>query len=86
MTCILVTGGAGFIGSHACKALAAAGYTPVAFDNLIRGHAEFVRWGPLVKGDILNAEALDEAFRRFRPEAVIHFAGLAYVGKSFQSL
>lgn len=83
MTSILVTGGAGFIGSHACMALAAVGHTPVAFDNLACGHAEFVQWGPLVVGDILNSAALDEAFKRFRPEAVIHFAGLAYVGESF---
>jgi UDP-arabinose 4-epimerase len=79
---ILVTGGAGFIGSHACKALAAAGFLPVAFDDLSRGHAEFVRWGPLVKGDILDAEALDAAFAQHRPGAVIHFAALAYVGES----
>jgi UDP-arabinose 4-epimerase len=83
MTSILVTGGAGFIGSHTCKALAEAGYTPVAYDNLVRGHKEFVRWGPLVVGDILDHGALDEAFRRFRPRGVIHFAGLAYVGESF---
>jgi UDP-glucose 4-epimerase len=52
---ILVTGGAGFIGSHTCQALAAQDLSPVAFDNLSRGHAEFVRWGPLEEGDILNA-------------------------------
>jgi|SRR5579871_2462869 len=83
MEAILVTGGAGYIGSHACKALAAGGYTPIAFDNLTRGHAEFVRWGPLVMGDILDPRALDEVFSRFRPQAVLHFAGLAYVGESF---
>ena len=54
METVLVTGGAGFIGSHTCKALTAAGFLPVAFDNLSKGHAEFVRWGPLVKGDILD--------------------------------
>jgi UDP-arabinose 4-epimerase len=83
MSAILVTGGAGFIGSHTCKALAAAGYSPVTFDNLLRGHAEFVRWGPLAVGDILDPYTLDEAFKRYRPHAVIHFAGLAYVGESF---
>jgi UDP-glucose 4-epimerase len=56
---VLVTGGAGFIGSHTCKALAAAGFLPVAFDDLSKGHAEFVRWGPLVHGDILDTAALD---------------------------
>jgi len=83
MTSILVTGGAGYIGSHTCKALAARGFTPVVFDNLYRGHADFARWGPLVVGDILDSNAVNEAFARYRPEAVIHFAGLAYVGESF---
>jgi UDP-arabinose 4-epimerase len=82
METVLVTGGAGFIGSHTCKALAAAGWLPVAFDNLSRGHADLVRWGPLVKGDILDAGALDAAFAFHRPGAVIHFAALAYVGES----
>jgi UDP-arabinose 4-epimerase len=80
---ILVTGGAGFIGSHTCKALAENGFAPIAFDNLSRGHREFVRWGPLERGDILNASDLDQAFERHRPEAVIHFAAFAYVGESF---
>jgi UDP-arabinose 4-epimerase len=82
MQTVLVTGGAGFIGSHTCKALAARGFLPVAFDDLSRGHAEFVRWGPLVEGDILNPAHLDAAFERYRPGAVIHFAALAYVGES----
>jgi UDP-arabinose 4-epimerase len=84
MASILVTGGAGFIGSHTCKALAEAGSLPIAFDNLSRGHAEAVQWGPLVVGDILDRSALDEVFSRYHPDAVIHFAGLAYVGESFQ--
>jgi UDP-arabinose 4-epimerase len=82
MSHILVTGGAGYIGSHTCKALAAAGLTPVTFDNLSRGHADFVRWGPLIVGDILDAEALDKAIKQFRPNTVIHFAAFAYVGES----
>jgi UDP-arabinose 4-epimerase len=82
MHTVLVTGGAGFIGSHTCKALAAHGFLPVAFDNLSRGHADFVRWGPLVEGDILNSAALDEVFERYQPGAVIHFAALAYIGES----
>jgi UDP-arabinose 4-epimerase len=82
METVLVTGGAGFIGSHTCKALAAAGFLPVAFDDLSKGHAEFVRWGPLVEGDILDAAALDAAFAQHLPRAVIHFAALAYVGES----
>ena len=77
METVLVTGGAGFIGSHTCKALAEAGFLPVAFDDLSKGQAEFVRWGPLVQGDILNVAALDAAFAQHRPSAVIHFAALA---------
>ena len=84
MTSVLVTGGAGFIGSHTCKALAEQALTPITFDNLSRGHAEHVRWGPLVSGDILDPAALDQAFERHRPQAVIHFAALAYVGESVQ--
>ena len=68
MPAILVTGGACFIGSHTCKALAAQGHTPITFDNLSRVHADLVRWGPLVKGDILEAAALDAAFDNHHPE------------------
>jgi UDP-arabinose 4-epimerase len=81
---ILVTGGAGFIGSHACKALARAGYTPVAYDNLVYGHREAVRWGPLEVGDIADRDRLDEVIAHCRPEAAIHFAAYAYVGESVQ--
>jgi UDP-arabinose 4-epimerase len=84
MSVIFVTGGAGFIGSHTCKAFAAQGFVPVTFDNLSTGHAENVRWGPLVVGDILDRYALDRAFELYHPRAVIHFAGLAYVGDSFR--
>ena len=79
---ILVTGGAGFIGSHTCKALAADGLHPVAFDNLSRGHRDVVRWGPFFQGDMLDPADLDRAFEQYRPKAVIHFAALAYVGES----
>lgn len=79
---ILVTGGAGYIGSHACKALARAGYLPVTYDNFASGHREAVRWGPLVEADLGNAEALDAAVRRFDIQAVMHFAAYAYVGES----
>lgn len=84
MKTILVTGGAGYIGSHACKALARAGYRPVVFDNLSLGHRWAVRWGPFEHGDLLDRAALDRAFGRHRPEAVIHFAGAAYVGESVE--
>ncbi|RWC88464.1 MAG: UDP-glucose 4-epimerase GalE [Mesorhizobium sp.] len=81
---ILVTGGAGFIGSHTCKLLAAAGYLPVAFDNLSRGNEKSVAWGPLVVGDIRDRAAMQAAIATYQPTAVIHFAALAYVGESVQ--
>jgi UDP-arabinose 4-epimerase len=79
---ILVTGGAGYIGSHTAKALARAGFEPIVFDNLSEGHEWAVRWGPLVQGDLADREALAGAFDTYRPEAVIHFAAHAYVGES----
>lgn len=79
---ILVTGGAGYIGSHTCKALAAAGYQPVTLDNMVYGHEWAVRWGELVRGDILDGAALDALFAIHAPMAVIHFAAYAYVGES----
>jgi len=82
---VFVTGGAGYVGSHACKALAAAGYQPVVYDNLSRGHASAVKWGPLIKGDILDRTALIAALRQTAPVAVIHFAAYAYVGESMAS-
>ena len=82
MTNVLVTGGAGYIGAHTCKALSQAGYTPIAYDNLSNGHPEAVRWGPLEIGDILDRERLEATFRQWRPQAVIHFAGLIEVGRS----
>ncbi len=82
MATVLVTGGAGYIGSHACKALAGAGHKPVAYDNLSRGHAQAVRWGPLEEGDILDQARLEAVLARHRPDAVMHFAALAYVAES----
>jgi UDP-arabinose 4-epimerase len=79
---ILVTGGAGYIGSHACKALSRAGYEPIVFDNLSSGHASAVKWGPLAQGDIRDGAALDQAFHAFKPVMVMHFAAHAYVGES----
>ncbi len=81
---ILVTGGAGFIGAHTCKELAAHGFQPIAFDNLSRGHRDAVQWGPFVQGDILNQDDLERAFDRYQPKSVIHFAALAYVGESVE--
>ena len=79
---VLVTGGAGYIGSHTCKALAAAEYVPVVLDNLSAGHAWAVKWGPFVKGDINDAELLLQTIKQFDIEATIHFAAFAYVGES----
>ncbi|MGN7612536.1 UDP-glucose 4-epimerase GalE [Magnetococcales bacterium HHB-1] len=79
---ILVTGGAGYIGSHACKALAQAGYHPVVYDNLVNGHAWAVKWGPLEQGDLLDSERLEAVIQRYQPQAVLHFAGLIEVGES----
>jgi UDP-glucose 4-epimerase len=82
MKTILVTGGAGFVGSHACKALSRAGYLPVTFDNLERGYERAVKWGPLEQGDLRNERDLQRAFKAHRPWAVMHFAAYAYVGES----
>ncbi|PIS02957.1 MAG: UDP-glucose 4-epimerase GalE [Chlamydiae bacterium CG10_big_fil_rev_8_21_14_0_10_42_34] len=82
---ILVTGGAGYIGSHTCKALAKAGYTPVVFDNLSTGHAYAIKWGPFVQGDLSDKTKLDEAFSKFKPKAVIHFAADALVVESINN-
>ena len=82
MNNILVTGGAGYIGSHACKALARAGYSPITYDNLIHGHEWAVQWGPLERGDILDTARLAEVLKTYRPAAVMHFAAFAYVGES----
>ena len=72
---VLVTGGAGYIGAHACKALAAAGHTPIVFDNLRTGHRWAVRWGPFEHGDLLDPRRLWSVFNRHRPDAVMHFHG-----------
>jgi UDP-arabinose 4-epimerase len=73
---VLVTGGAGYIGSHVCQALAAAGLQPVVYDNMSSGHAWAVQWGPLEGGDLLDPGRLDEVMRKYSPVAVIHLAGL----------
>jgi UDP-arabinose 4-epimerase len=78
----LVTGGAGYIGSHTCKALAAAGHTPVVLDNLSTGHSWAVKWGPLVVADIADRSRVKSAVKEFGIGAVIHFAAHAYVGES----
>jgi len=81
---ILVTGGAGYIGSHTCKALAAAGYTPIALDDLSTGHRWAVKWGPLVEGDIGDPQLGMKVIKKFNIQAVVHFAAHAYVGESIE--
>lgn len=81
---VLVTGGAGYIGSHACKALAAAGFNPVTFDNLVTGWQDAVKFGPFVQGDLLDRSQIDAAFDQYRPVAVMHFAALSQVGESME--
>jgi UDP-glucose-4-epimerase GalE len=79
---ILVTGGAGYIGSHTCKALSKAGFFPIVYDNLSTGHAYAVKWGPFIQGDLNDKAKLQEAFTDYRPKAVIHFAADAIVTES----
>ena len=79
---VLVTGGAGYIGSFVCKALKAAGFTPVTYDNLSTGHKENVKWGPFVHGDLLDKEKLDQTIKFYKPVAVMHFAASALVVES----
>jgi UDP-arabinose 4-epimerase len=79
---VLVTGGAGYIGSHTCRALANGGYTPVTFDNLSTGNMSSIKWGPFVEGDLLDLSEINKAFAQYTFEGVIHFAAKAYVGES----
>ncbi len=79
---VLVTGGAGYVGAHACKALASRGFLPVTYDNLVYGHRAAAQWGPLEVGDIADRATLDAAIARHKPVAVMHFAAFTYVGES----
>jgi UDP-arabinose 4-epimerase len=81
---VLVTGGAGYIGSHTAKVLARAGFEPIVFDNLSAGHREAVRWGRLIEGDLADTDLLKTTLARHQIEAVLHFAARAYVGESMQ--
>lgn len=84
MTNVLVTGGAGYIGSHACKVLRASGYVPVTYDNLSTGWADAVKFGPLERGELTDRETLEDVFARYRPAAVMHFAALSQVGEAMR--
>ena len=81
---ILITGGAGFIGSHVCKLLATNGHLPITYDNLSRGHRAAVRWGPIEVGELEDRKKLTEVLEHYLPVAVMHFAAFAYVGESVE--
>ncbi len=82
MQAVLVTGGAGYVGSHACKALASAGYLPVTYDSLVYGHERAVKWGPFVRGDLADPDLLAATLQEHRIRSVMHFAAYCYVGES----
>src|ERR1051326_4554791 len=82
---VLVTGGAGYIGSHTAKCLAKAGFEPVTLDNLSSGHRWAVKWGPLVEGDIADQRLVREVVAQYRIKAVIHLAAYASVGESMRA-
>ena len=79
---ILVTGGAGYIGSHTCKALSQARMEPIVFDNLVLGHRWAVKWGGLEVGDLLDRDRIADVAKKVRPDGVIHFAGYSCVRDS----
>jgi UDP-arabinose 4-epimerase len=81
---ILVTGGAGYIGSHVCKVLASKGFEPIVYDNLSRGNRWAVKWGPLELGDIADTVRLRAVLEQYRPAALMHLAAYAYVGESVE--
>lgn len=81
--CVIVTGGAGYIGSHVCKALALDGYYPITYDNLTSGHRSSVRWGPLIEGSIHDIEHLSSVCGTYNPIAVFHLASHINVRESF---
>ncbi|MFX0135179.1 MAG: UDP-glucose 4-epimerase GalE, partial [Candidatus Hodarchaeota archaeon] len=85
METILVSGGAGYIGSHVCKMIAREGYIPIVFDNLINGHRWAVKWGPLEEGDITDRKRLNAVVKEYNPKTIMHFAAEAYVGESIKN-
>lgn len=82
---VLVTGGAGYIGSQTAARLNEAGYLPVVLDNLSTGHRENVKWGPFHLGDISDSKIVSEICDTYEPIGAIHFAGSAYVGESVEN-
>jgi UDP-arabinose 4-epimerase len=84
MKTVFVTGGAGYVGSHSCKAFDEAGWKVVTYDNLSRGWRDAVKWGPFVEGDISDQNVVTAALAAFRPDLVAHFAAYTYVGESIE--
>jgi UDP-glucose 4-epimerase len=82
---ILVTGGAGYVGSYVCKTLSKKGYQPVVLDNFVHGHHEAVKWGPFIEGDISDRALLEDVFSTHDIRAVMHFGGFCYVGDSVRN-
>jgi len=82
---VIVTGGAGFVGAHTAKILAARGFEPIVFDSLENGFQKNVKWGPFFKGNLLDPESLKECFSKYQPAAVFHFAAYALVGESVEN-
>lgn len=82
---IFIAGGAGYIGSHTNKSLSKKGYKTVVFDNLVRGHRDFVKWGEFVAGDLEDKEQIRQCFRKYLPNAVMHFSSFAYVDESVRN-
>lgn len=82
---VLIIGGAGYIGSHVCKYLAQKGHHPVVLDNLVYGHGNAVKWGPLIKGNAGDTEILNKLFSDYKFAGVMHFAAFAYVGESVKN-
>jgi UDP-glucose-4-epimerase GalE len=85
MVSVLVTGGAGYIGSHTAKQLARAGFRPVVLDNLSQGHREAVKWGPLIEGDLADPAAIRRAVEEHEVRAAVHFAASALVEESMRA-
>ncbi len=82
---ILITGGAGYIGSHTAKLLSSNGYNVVVLDNLCRGHKEFVKWGKFINGDLKNSNLIKDVLCENKIKAVIHFAAFAYISGSMEN-
>ena len=82
---ILITGGAGYVGSHTNKLFNNAGLETIIYDNLSNGHEDFVKWGKFIKGDLSDIDKLDSIFKKFNIDSIIHFAAFAYVGESVEN-